>query len=210
MQQMSSLESSPPQEMYTLGERYHMGIPERAYYVIYTRADIQRVFSLFLTISIIAIAWLLVGIFTVWNLFYFRSIMQTFFDLPFFMVYGLFIPLIWSSSIRRTWKNRPLMYSQSRQQRVYIYQRGLIKQTARRCEVVLWSQMYDIVYTPPQLVEAPASLNSQEAGIQFSRYGGRAIYISGALADIDDLAWRIKQACDQNRRTPLHTTQPPK
>jgi hypothetical protein len=204
MQQMSSQENSHPQEIYRLGERYRLGAAEGAYYISYTQADINRYHMAIIFSAITLLLLILYVMLGFWSNF---DVQQFSGFSPLFPSWTI-LPLIIALSMRRKWGNWPFITPENRQQRVYIYQDGLIKLTAMHCDIVRWSQMYDVVYTPPKTGYQPGALNSQRAGIQLALYNRRALTLSGALSNLEDLAWRIKRACNQNRHTAVHTDSP--
>jgi hypothetical protein len=205
MQQMSSQENSAPQEIYRLGERYHLGAAEGAYYISYTQEDINRYH---MTIVLCFITILLLVLFIALGLLINFDLRPYLGSFAYTINLWPFLPLYIALSLRRKWGNRPFIAPGDRQQRVYVYHDGLIKLTAKRCDIVRWPQMYDVVYTPPKAGDQPGTFNSQRAGIQLALYNRHSLTLSGALPNLEELAWRIKRACNQNRHTETHTDGP--
>ena len=192
MQQNLFLETAQPDEIYSLGERYHLGIPEAAYYIAYTNADVRRYHITI--VLVIAIALYLIGI-TVGLIIMFSDWNRTSHIFPIFTPFGSFLTLlmiIYGNSSRRKWGNRPLINRRDRHLRVYLYQDGLIRQDNRHTKIIRWSELFKVDYILSQPGNPKSPSNTRTAGIKLTLHGGHYLNLSGALLYLDDLAYRVQ------------------
>ncbi|GCE25248.1 hypothetical protein KDA_07320 [Dictyobacter alpinus] len=184
------MEATPPGEGQQLGERNQLGSLEAAYYVVYTQKDIRRYRIQALILSAALVYMLLNIIYIVLmalNLFHFFSY-YSFYPLP-----TIILPLViaYSTSTRRKWGNWPVISPRNRQQRVYLYRDGLIKQIHGRSQIVRWPEIFQISYQPWQAGDDQSFRPVPTARIKLMLHGGHHVHLNGALSNIDDLAYRL-------------------
>ena len=190
MQYVTSQEQSTPNEIAMLGERYQLGTPKGAYYVSYTRADIRRyrITYVYMCYAILYFIWALVSL----VLLIVNWPGKTSVSVPLMSMLNMFM-LFYVLAMRRKWGNRPVINVETRHERVYIYQNGLIKQTNKHCHVVRWPEVINVKYIPSISDFQDPKFRSfniapGNAGLQITCHGGKKISLSGALYNLDGLA----------------------